>query len=87
MLLFKNAKIHNPPDMTKFFFAPSFLSTSKNFFSPPEKQKNASLLQAIKLLLSTYHLLTNSLSTPTTVGDDRFFIMLKSLFLGFIKKV
>ena len=40
-----------------------------------------------KPLLCTYQIPTNSLPTPTMVGDDRFFIGLKFAVLTFIRKV
>ena len=41
----------------------------------------------VKPLLCTYQIPTNSLPTPTMVGDDRFFIGLKFAVLTFIRKV
>jgi hypothetical protein len=41
----------------------------------------------VKLVLYPYQIPTNSLPTPTTVGDDMAFVMLKSVVLTFVKKV
>ena len=63
--------------MAKFFFKQSSLKhTPKTAPSP-----------ITNLALSTYQFPTNSLPTPTMVGFDRSFILLKQVILTLINKV
>ena len=56
------------------------------FFHPPPPLSSEET-GTTKLLLCTYQNPTNSLPTPTTVGDNRSFIKLKYDVLTFIRKV